>query len=322
MMMAYAHAGKVDISDIPVIDLSPLRDGSDPQSVGDALARASSEVGFLYVSGHGISDSLIEGARAAARAYFAQPEAVKLRAAVNRDHRGYIRVGQAFMSDGAKMDLKESFIWGWEGEMAEANPYPLPVPNLWPDDGPDLRQALVPYFQAAEATAKDILSGFALGLGLPRDFFFQHSTRPISRASLTYYPPQPETMGEQQFGVAPHTDYGCLTVLCQDEIGGLQVQTLNGEWIEATPIPGTLVINVGDLLERWTDGRFRSTPHRVINASGRERYSLVMAFDPDYETVIDARDIWSGDATIQTPPTTCGEAIQARLGRSFKYDKS
>lgn len=317
--MAYAHASTTDLSEIPVIDLTALRNGSDPQAVARALVRASSEVGFLYVSGHGIEAAVIERARAAARSFFALAEETKKQVAVDANHRGFIPVGQAFMTKGAKMDLKESFVWGWEGELAAPNPYPLPAPNQWPDFMPSLRESLMPFFSAAEATAQAVLSGFARGLDLEPDFFHRHGERPISRASITYYPPQTPDLGQEQFGVAPHTDYGCLTVLCQDDVGGLQVQTLDGQWIAAPPIEGTLVINVGDLLERWTDGRFRSTSHRVINSSGRERYSLVFAFDPDYETRIDARDIWPDDPAIETPAVACGDAIQARLDRSFKY---
>ncbi len=120
--------------------------------------------------------------------------------------------------------------------------------------------------------------------GFAENAFLETASQPLSRASLTWYPPQPPNLGEDQFGVGPHTDFGVLTVLCQDAVGGLQVQDYNGDWVAAHPIPGTLVINVGDLLARWSNGRFRSTPHRVINASGRERLSLVLAFDPDFDT--------------------------------------
>ena len=121
-----------------------------------------------------------------------------------------------------------------------------------------------------------------------------------------YYPAQPDSAGEDQFGVGPHTDFGVLTVLCQDSVGGLQVQDINGDWIEAPPIPGTLVVNVADLLSRWTGGAYKSTPHRVVNASGQERLSLVLAFDPNPETMIDVRDIFDDLPEIAEDPITCG----------------
>ena len=128
-------------------------------------------------------------------------------------------------------------------------------------------------------------------------------------------------MGENQFGVGPHTDFGVLTVLCQDNVGGLQVEDINGEWIEAPPIEGTLIVNVADLLARWTQGEYKSTPHRVVNSSGRERLSLVLAFDPDPDTVIDARDVFGDDFEAKEPPITCGEYLEWRFEKAFSYRK-
>ena len=121
----------------------------------------------------------------------------------------------------------------------------------------------------------------ALGLGLEETFFLRTASRPLSRASFAYYPAQPPELGEGQFGVGPHTDFGVLTVLCRDSVGGLQVQGIYGDWIEAPPIGDTLIVSVADLLARWTDDAYKSTPHRVLNSSGKERMSLVLAFDPD-----------------------------------------
>ena len=126
-------------------------------------------------------------------------------------------------------------------------------------------------------------------------------------------------MGDDQYGVGPHTDFGVLTVLCQDDVGGLQVQDVNGEWIQAPPVPGTLVINVADLLSRWTDGEYKSTPHRVINSSGRERLSLVLAFDPDPNTMIDSRDVFGKDHPAKEPPITCGDYLIWRFNKAFSY---
>jgi isopenicillin N synthase-like dioxygenase len=184
---------------------------------------------------------------------------------------------------------------------------------------PSLAPLLEAYFAAAHGVAHHIMRACALGLGLAENAFLETASQPLSRASLTWYPPQPPNLGEDQFGVGPHTDFGVLTVLCQDSVGGLQVQDYNGDWIAAHPIPGTLVINVGDLLARWSNGRFRSTPHRVINASGRERLSLVLAFDPDFDTPIDPALVCADGEAALDEPISCGDYLLWRFGRAFDY---
>jgi isopenicillin N synthase-like dioxygenase len=154
-------------------------------------------------------------------------------------------------------------------------------------------------------------------MGLNEEFFLQNISQPLSRASYVYYPQQLESMGEKQFGAGPHTDFGVLTVLCQDSVGGLQVKDLNGNWVYAPPIDGTLIVNVGDLLSRWTDGSYRSTPHRVINESGQERLSLVLAFDPNSETMIDARTIFGSNHRPKEKPISCGEYLTWRFNKAF-----
>jgi len=134
-----------------------------------------------------------------------------------------------------------------------------------------------------------------------------------------YYPAQPPEAGADQFGVGPHTDFGVLTVLAQDATGGLQVETADGAWVHAPPIPGTLVVNVGDLLARWTAGAYRSTPHRVVNRSGQERLSLVLAFDPDPETRIDPAEVFGTAPDGAEPAITCGDYLLWRFGRAFAY---
>jgi len=168
---------------------------------------------------------------------------------------------------------------------------------------------------------EDLMRGFARGLGLAPDFFLKTSGRPLSRASFVYYPAQPEAMGSEQFGVGPHTDFGVLTVLCQDDVGGLQVEDVNGEWLHAPPVAGSLIVNVADLLARWTAGAYKSTPHRVVNTSGRERLSLVLAYDPDPETVIDPRDVFGRAVEGAEAPITCGDYLIWRFAKAFAYRK-
>ena len=320
--MAYARSKRLSASAVPVIDIGPLRDGTDIEAVAEKLGWAATEVGFIYIENHGIGAKVIEGARRVALQFFNLPLEQKLEAASNVHHHGYIRPGGSKMYDDARADLKESFNWGLElgeADLEAAADNPLLGPNRWPPSLPELRRAVHPYFEAASSCAIDLLRGFAITAGRDPAFFVQHADRPISRGSLQYYPPQPADAEETQFGVAPHTDFGVLTVLSQDEIGGLELRDLEGEWLAVPPIPDTLVVNVGDLLERWSNGRFRSTPHRVINSSGRERLSLVLAYDPNYETVVDPSDLCAHRETLRHDPITCGEYLVWRFGKAFAY---
>ena len=187
---------------------------------------------------------------------------------------------------------------------------------------PGLSLGVYPFFEAASVCAEDLLRGFAIGAGLAPEYFIASADRPISRGSLQYYPPQPQDTRETQFGVSAYTDFGMLTVLCQDSVGGLELQGLDGEWVAVPPVEGTFVVNVGDLLERWSNQRFRSTPHRVINSSARERLSLVLAYDPNFETIIGPRAFCRDEETPASEPTTCGEYLLWRFEKAFAYRKS
>ncbi len=321
-MMAYARAKEINADFIPVIDIMPLRDGSDPTGVANALHKASQEIGFIYVRGHGIPKTVIEDARIAALEFFRLPLAEKEKIKVSARHRGWLGQGGAKMEDDARPDLKESFIWGFEDDTGRTpDDHPLRGPNRWPAKPAELHDHAMRYFRHAHDVAHHLMRGFALGLDLEENFFLRTSSKPLSRASFVYYPAQPEELGEEQFGVGPHTDFGVLTVLCQDSVGGLQVQDIKGEWIQAPPIDGTLVVNVADLLSRWTGGGYKSTPHRVVNSSGRERLSLVLAFDPDPETLIDPRDVLGPNCSIHDEPITCGDYLTWRFERAFSYRK-
>lgn len=322
--MAYAKVNTISRDDIPVIDAAALV-SDDPAVIaetGKAMREAAERIGFFYVSNHGVPQEIVDGAFAASKAFFAQDEATKRTAQINDRHRGFLAVGQAKMYAGAKIDLKESFLWGLE--LDEKDPdvaagKPLMGPNNWPSAPAHLRQAFYDYYLGICACGQRLLKGLASSLGRDPKFFESAFAKPLARGSAIYYPPQPPDMGELQFGVAPHTDYGGLTLLAQDMVGGLQVLAADGRWVTAHPIPGTLVINVGDLMHRWTNGRFSSNPHRVVNASGRERYSIAVFFDPHPDTVVDPRDLLDDKDQAKYPAITCGEYIVQRFDKAFKY---
>ncbi len=323
--MSYAAAAEVDFDSIPIIDLSALRHGSEG-AVAETAAKivaASQSSGFFYVTGHGVPAETREAALSAAKAFFSQPEEVKADVAVNTRHRGHMAYGGAKMYTGAKADLKESFNWGLE--LAEEDPAvqsapSLMGPNQWPVEPANFRTSLYRYYEAVLACGADVLRAVAVGLNLPETFFADRYRYPIARGSILHYPPQPPDLGETQFGVGAHTDYGCLTLLWQDSVGGLQVRNRAGEWIAAPPVEDSYVVNVGDLLARWSNDRLVSTPHRVVNSSGQERYSIAVFYDPDATAVVDPRDVGllPGDAA-KYEPITAGEHIKARFDAAFAY---
>lgn len=320
--MAYAEAKSVDPSFIPVIDLDGLESGGSDvlRRIADDIISAVESTGFFYVRNHGIPELLIDEVYAIAGEFFRRPHEEKDRLRINANHRGFLSAGGAKMSDDARPDLKESFVWGLDVD--EQDPdflagRPLIGPNQWPEFLPEMRTALTAYFDACNQLGWRLLKVFATALDLPEDHFTGSIDKPMTRCSIIYYPPQQVDAGADQFGVAPHTDFGTMTLLRQDDVGGLQVQDRNGDWVTAHPIEGTIVVNVGDLLARWTNDRFASTPHRVVNASGKERFSLVAAVDPNFET--DMSPVVADGASAKHEPISCGDYLVWRFGKAFKY---
>jgi len=323
--MAYAAARSIDPDTIPVIDVSPLLadDDSGLGQVASQLRAAAETIGFFYIAYHGVSQERLDDLYATGRRFFDHSADDKAMAAVNTYHRGFIKMGEAKMYGNAKPDMKESFVWGREIDDDDpdfAAGKPMAGPNNWPDFMPDLKPKLNAYMESCNALGRRLLQAFAVSLDLDRDTFVQTFDRPASRGALVWYPPQPPSQGDDQFGVAPHTDYGCLTFVCQDQVGGLQVMAKSGDWVVAHPIPGTFVVNVGDLLARWTNGRFASTPHRVVNASGQERLSIAVFVDPNEDTLIDP--VTPDGEARKYKPVTCAEHIVGRYDKSFAYRKA
>ena len=318
--MSYAYAKELDPKKIPIIDVSSLRNGSDKVLVAKKLHEANKNLGFLYVSNHGISNKTIKKTREYGLQFFNRNTKEKETVKISKKHRGWLGYGEAQMKEDAKVDLKESFLWGYQDENGiSLEDHPLRGQNLWPSFLPSLQESCMDFFNQADLLAKDLLKGFAIAMNLNEDFFLKNSSRPLSRASLVYYPSQPEQMGDDQYGVGPHTDFGTLTILCQDNVGGLQVQDVNGEWFHAPPIEDTIIVNVADLLSRWTGGEYKSTPHRVVNSSTKERLSLVLAFDPNPETIIDPREVHGQSFNSKEDPISCGDYLIWRFGKAFSY---
>jgi isopenicillin N synthase-like dioxygenase len=319
--VAYAKAKLIDVDAIPVINVAPLFDGAEGERmVGRQLLDTVQRIGFFYIENHGVPQAKIDRAVKMGGRFFHMDRAQKETVRVADYHRGFLPVGEATMSGARNPDYKESFIWGWDVDPDDPDierSNRILAPNRWPDALPELKASLDDYIETVNGLGIALLRAFAAGLDLPHDHFVRHFDKPLTRAAVVYYPPQPEEMGESQFGVSPHTDYGCITILHQDEIGGLQVKDRNGDWLTAHPMPGTFVVNVGDLLHRWSNDRFISNPHRVINASGKERFSVPVFVDPNWDTVIEP--VPEPGGTARHAPIGCAEYIHGIYQRSFAY---
>ena len=311
-----------DASFIPIIDLAPVRSGGIEQ-VGRALREAFTGSGFCYIRNHGVPDAVIEATREAALDFFHLPLEEKLKSKPLEAVRGFNAIGRTKMQYADAPDYKEYYQIGLElprDDPAVLAGQPLRGPNPWPEDVPGFREAFTGYFEEIAKCGQTLLSAVAVSLGIAPDFFVGLYDKPLQRTQAVFYPPHPELHEGELFGVAPHTDYGCITLLWQDEVGGLEVMTRAGEWVAAAPIPGTLVINIGDLLQRWSNERYFSNQHRVTNRSGRERLSIATFFDPDFTSIVDPRDLGlpPGEAP-RHPPVTAGDYIMGRINASQKH---
>ena len=312
---------------VPIIEVGPLftDDERGARDVAAAMRKAAIETGFFYVRGHNVTAELMDATFLAAKYFFNLPEEVKRAITVTPTsaHRGYVPFAQTKQPGVKRADLKESFNFAYPfapGHPALASGCPLIGMNQWPAGEPQWRRVLERYYDSVFELGQRLLGGIALSLDMPRDFFRQRYRYPLVRARLIHYPPQHENPSDGQFGAAAHTDYGTITVLWQDDVGGLQVRNRDGDWIDAPPIEGTFVINIGDMLERWSNNLFVSTPHRVVNASGRERYSIPVFYDPDYDVTVECLpNCSSNDNPQRHDPINAGEYITARYDGSYAY---
>ena len=309
-------------SGIPVVDVSALAssDTVARRRVSKELCDAAETVGFFYVGQHGIAQAQIDELFAISRQFFTAPHEYKQAVAISPHHRGWLDVGATKMYGSDVSDFKESFVWGLD--ISEDDPDfvaggRLLAPNQWPEFLPEMRAKLMRYFFGMQECGQQILQALAVGLGIESDYFHSHFDKPVSRGALIYYPPQ--AADRNGFGSAPHSDYGTLTLLAQDAIGGLQVRAKSGEWVSAAPIPGTFVVNVGDLLARWSNNRLESTPHRVVNTAARARYSIAMFIDPNWDAVIKPA-VRAGE-TPGHAPVRCADYIRERYDEAFAYRK-
>ncbi len=309
------------VETIPLVDFAPFLHGSPSgkQAVADQVRDACETIGFLYLRNHGVPESSIAATLAAARRFFALPDSVRLDPNILTTPtrtRGYMKLGSRHYAGTGAPDLMEAFkvqqelppddpdiVAGGRGQEL----------NLWPVGENAFRRTVLDYFGEMTSLSHALLRAFALALELEEDYFLASFRKPQTQLSLLHYPPQPPAAPEDEYGIRPHADATAFTILYQDEVGGLQVQGHDGGWIAAAPIQGTYVINIGDMMARWTNDRFASTKHRVFNRTGQERYSLPFFGIPDYDAVVACLPTCqNADNPAKYPPLKVGDFIKRK----------
>ncbi|MHA6798249.1 isopenicillin N synthase family dioxygenase [Bounagaea algeriensis] len=286
-------------SEIPIIDVSPLIDGSDPQGVARQIGEVCETVGFFYIKNHGVPMDLVDRMYRTSANFFDLPHETKNSLNIAESGpalRGYIPMYGENVDPNNTRDFKECFDFG--AHQDEVSPFF--GPNPMPAELPEFSETCEDYHDAMMTLARKLVSAIALSLDLPADYFDKKQRKPITVQRLLHYPPQEGEVSQKEIGIGAHTDYGFLTILYQDDVGGLQVRNRDGEWVSAPPVEGTFIINIGDLVQTLTNDRYSSTPHRVVNTTGAERYSIPFFIDLDF------------DAVVEPVPTCVGEENPAK----------
>ncbi len=314
----------VDTSVIPTLSLAGIRSGqsTDLARIAAQIGRAARGLGFFTVIDHGIDPALIAEVLAQARAFFALPQAEKdrLSYATSASFRGYARLGEEHLDPAVKPDIKESYDVGID--------YPADHPtilagapfhevNRWPDL-PGFRAALTAYHAAAIELVVLLHRAIAVDLGIAERFFDPLFSDPVGPLRILRYPPHPGTFDGTAFGAGAHTDYGNLTILWQDDAGGLEVRARDGSWLAVPPQPDALVCNIGDSLMRWTNDVYVSTPHRVVNRARRERFSIAYFGDPNADAQVACiPSLLEPGATPTYPPIEFSDYLRSRFEATY-----
>ena len=320
---------------VAIIDVSALvTAGRDRTHVAEDIARACRECGFFYVAGHGVDEGQQRTVEELSRRFFAQDLGAKMEIAMahgGRAWRGYFPIGGELTS--GRPDVKEGIYFG--AELPDDHPLvidgtPMHGRNLFPSAIPELREAVLGYMDAMTRLGHALMEGIALSLGLDAQYFAdRYTSDPLTLFRIFNYPGDPGAAGEEpRWGVGEHTDYGLLTILKQDDTGGLQVKSPSG-WMAAPPVPGTFLCNIGDMLDRMTAGHYRSTPHRVQNVTRRDRLSFPFFFDPNFNAKIspivtpdaarvsnDHAERWD-HASVHEFEGTYGDYVLAKVSKVF-----
>ncbi|MBE7386169.1 MAG: isopenicillin N synthase family oxygenase [Leptolyngbya sp. SIO1E4] len=308
---------------IPLIDFAPFLtdDPEGQQHVAQALFRACHEVGFLYLKNHGIPLAAVDRTFEQSHAFFARSLAEKQQVAwVNEEsNRGYVGIERERLDETQPGDLKEAFNVGKEVPAEVAAGDAAIAANRWPPNDAVFRQTVSEFFDQCAMAAERLFRAFAIALSMPADYLVErHQTREYT-LRLLHYPPLAALPKPGQLRAGAHSDYGTLTLLFQDSVGGLEVLNTQGQWVAAPAIPGTIVVNTGDLTQRWSNDVFRSTQHRVGLPQGQQaRYSIAFFCEPDADTNIVCLPTCQSEATPpKYPPVNARDYLLSRLQATY-----
>lgn len=309
-------------STIPVIDLEPVGHGGNARAaVVSEIDAACRDVGFFAVVGHLINETLRQDMLAAGRSFFALDAEEKQGIAIEQSdhHRCYAGIGQEQLQPDLPGDAKETLDFGIERSIDDPGRSPLEGPNQWPDLV-GFRDVVERYQRAALAFADLVLGLIARALDLPPEFFRPALVHPLLGTRLVHYPSVSEQELTRQLGCGAHSDYGCITLLSTDGTQGLQLLHRDDTWIDVDVPAGALVVNLGDLLGRWTNDVYRSTKHRVISPSEGHRYSVRVFVDPAHDTLVTCLpSCVAPDRPARYEPVRAGDYLQSRFDDTFAY---
>ena len=317
---------------IPVIDFGPFFAGAPGalEVLADRLRHACENVGFLYAVNHGVPQAVIDQAFAASRRFHALPIEEKLKLRLNENNIGYLPMnasvqGASTVHKATKPNQNESFFISHD--RAADHPdvvagIPLRGRNQWPAALPGLRPDMMAYFHALSTMSTRMLPGFAVALDMPPDYFTRFfADEAHINLRFLHYPPQEDTT-ENTFGAAPHTDNSFLTVLARTDVPGLAVRLSSGEWFAPPVIPGTFLINLGNMMRRWSNDQFLSTPHGVINESGTDRYSIAYFHSPNpAATIACLPSCVSADNPARYPPAVYRDLVLEFYRKNYFHQK-
>jgi isopenicillin N synthase-like dioxygenase len=318
-------AQSVEISRIPIVDFTGFLSGStaERRRIADEIIAACETIGFFYLTGHGVTETKRQAIFDRAEQFFHLPKEQKEQSTATQEwNRGYIFGGSADRALDANTRVFEQY--RIQREFAPDDPdlktdNPLFQPNRWPSQIDGFGKDCIAYYDAMSDLASELLQAIAIGLDLPEDRFVRYFRKPVCQISLMYYPALPGDAGNEVKNLSIHTDEGPVVILAQGKIGGLEVKTSDGRWLAAPPIPGAFTINIGNMMMWWSNGRLKSTLHRVRNTSGQERFSVPFFWNADPSVIVEPLpELVERDGVSRYKPVEVGPLL-SRFYKSAVY---